>query len=174
MFCSLYVLLIQINYYAESIWIRTLSLALRAKAKTGTFQNGGIGKCIYFGLCIYRQRHNQKSKAKPAQKSKKPHHAKTVFTTSHAQHTIKTTKTIFTKKYEFVKQWQRAQLCWKSSRPVWEAAHNYERKNARTAASQIIALPKEQRTVQQRIELAEALIKQFTDEFNFPYTRRNS
>ena len=32
-----------------------------------------------------------------------------------------------------------------------------------------IALPKEL-TVQQRIELAEALIKQFTDEFNFPYT----
>jgi hypothetical protein len=51
----------------------------------------------------------------------------------------------------------------------WEAAHVYERKNARTAASQVIALPKEL-TVQQRIELAEALIKQFTDEFNFPYT----
>ena len=51
----------------------------------------------------------------------------------------------------------------------WEATHNYERKNARTAASQVIALPKEL-TVQQRIELAEALIKKFTEEFNFPYT----
>src|SRR5690606_14563258 len=50
-----------------------------------------------------------------------------------------------------------------------EAAHNYERKNARTAASQVIALPKEL-SVQQRIELTEAFIKQFTDEFNFPYT----
>jgi hypothetical protein len=51
----------------------------------------------------------------------------------------------------------------------WEAAHDYERKNGRTAASQVIALPKEL-SVEQRIELAEALVKQFTDEFNFPYT----
>lgn len=51
----------------------------------------------------------------------------------------------------------------------WQAAHDHERKNARTAASQVIALPKEL-TVQQRIELAEALVKQFTDEFKFPYT----
>ena len=43
------------------------------------------------------------------------------------------------------------------------------KKNARTAASQVIALPKEL-SVKQRIELAEALIKKFTDEFNFPYT----
>lgn len=51
----------------------------------------------------------------------------------------------------------------------WQAAHDHERKNARTAASQVIALPKEL-SVQQRIELAEALVKQFTDEFKFPYT----
>lgn len=51
----------------------------------------------------------------------------------------------------------------------WQAAHDHERKNARTAASQVIALPKEL-TVQQRIELAEALVKEFTDEFKFPYT----
>ena len=51
----------------------------------------------------------------------------------------------------------------------WQAAHDHERKNARTAASQVIALPKEL-SVQQRVELAEALVKQFTDEFKFPYT----
>ena len=51
----------------------------------------------------------------------------------------------------------------------WEAAHVYERKNARTATSLVIALPKEL-SVQQRIELSEALIKKFTCEFNFPYT----
>lgn len=51
----------------------------------------------------------------------------------------------------------------------WQAAHDHERKNARTAASQVIALPKEL-SVQKRIELAEALVKQFTDEFKFPYT----
>ncbi|MDY6458079.1 MobA/MobL family protein (plasmid) [Acinetobacter sp. ANC 7201] len=51
----------------------------------------------------------------------------------------------------------------------WQAAHDHERKNARTAASQVIALPKEL-SVRQRVELAEALVKQFTDEFKFPYT----
>lgn len=51
----------------------------------------------------------------------------------------------------------------------WQAAHDHERKNARTSASQVIALPKEL-SVQQRIKLAEALVKQFTAEFNFPYT----
>lgn len=51
----------------------------------------------------------------------------------------------------------------------WEAAQMYERKNARTAASLVIALPKEL-TPRQRIELTEELIKQFTNEFNFPYS----
>ena len=40
----------------------------------------------------------QKSKQRQAQKLKKRHRAKTGFTTSHAQHTIKITKTIFMKK----------------------------------------------------------------------------
>lgn len=51
----------------------------------------------------------------------------------------------------------------------WKAAHDHERKNGRTATSLVIALPKEL-SVEQRIELTEALIKQFTSEFNFPYT----
>lgn len=57
------------------------------------------------------------------------------------------------------------------SRPdlFWQAAHDHERKNGRTATSLVIALPKEL-TVEQRIELTEALVKQFTDAFNFPYT----
>ena len=72
-------------------------------------------------------------------------------------------------KVEYVKSGNMPSFAENRPDLFWEAAHNYERKNARTAASQIIALPKEL-TVQQRIELAEALIKQFTDEFNFPYT----
>ena len=72
-------------------------------------------------------------------------------------------------KVEYVKSGNMPSFAEKRPDQFWEAAHVYERKNARTAASQIIALPKEL-TVQQRIELAEALIKQFTDEFNFPYT----
>ena len=72
-------------------------------------------------------------------------------------------------KVEFVKSGNMPSFAENRPDQFWEAAHNYERKNARTAASQVIALPKEL-TVQQRIELAEALIKQFTDEFNFPYT----
>lgn len=51
----------------------------------------------------------------------------------------------------------------------WEAAHLYERSNARTATSLIIALPKELNQ-QQRIELSQAFIHAFTAEFNFPYT----
>ena len=72
-------------------------------------------------------------------------------------------------KVEFVKSGNMPSFAENRPDIFWEAAHNYERKNARTAASQVIALPKEL-SVQQRIELAEALIKQFTDEFNFPYT----
>ena len=72
-------------------------------------------------------------------------------------------------KVEFVKSGNMPSFAEKRPDLFWEAAHNYERKNARTAASQVIALPKEL-SVQQRIELAEALIKQFTHEFNFPYT----
>lgn len=72
-------------------------------------------------------------------------------------------------KVEFVKSGNMPSFAENRPDIFWEAAHNYERKNARTAASQVIALPKEL-TVQQRIELAEALIKKFTEEFNFPYT----
>ena len=72
-------------------------------------------------------------------------------------------------KVEFVKSGNMPSFAEKRPDLFWEATHNYERKNARTAASQVIALPKEL-TVQQRIELAEALIKKFTEEFNFPYT----
>ena len=72
-------------------------------------------------------------------------------------------------KVEFVKSGNMPSFAENRPDIFWEAAHNYERKNARTAASQVIALPKEL-SVQQRIELAEALIKKFTDEFNFPYT----
>ena len=72
-------------------------------------------------------------------------------------------------KVEFVKSGNMPSFAEKRPDLFWEATHNDERKNARTAASQVIALPKEL-TVQQRIELAEALIKKFTEEFNFPYT----
>lgn len=72
-------------------------------------------------------------------------------------------------KVEYVKSGNMPSFAENRPDLFWEAAHNYERKNARTAASQVIALPKEL-TVQQRIELAEALVKQFTDEFKFPYT----
>jgi hypothetical protein len=109
----------------------------------------------------------QKSKAKPAQKSKKPRHAKTV--SLHRTAHYKNHKDNLHEKVEFVKSGNMPSFAEKRPDLFWEAAHNYERKNARTAASQVIALPKEL-TVQQRIELAEALIKQFTDEFNFPYT----
>lgn len=68
-----------------------------AKAKTGIFQNGVIGKCTTLIMHI-PEKAQQKSKAKPAQKSKKPRRAKTVFTTSHAQHTIKITKITCMKK----------------------------------------------------------------------------
>jgi len=51
----------------------------------------------------------------------------------------------------------------------WEAAHLYERSNARTATSLVIALPKEL-LPSQRIELSKAFIHAFTAEFNFPYT----
>ena len=72
-------------------------------------------------------------------------------------------------KVEYVKSGNMPSFAENRPDLFWEATHNYERKNARTAASQVIALPKEL-TVQQRIELAEALIKKFTEEFNFPYT----
>ena len=70
---------------------------------------------------------------------------------------------------EYVKSGNMPSFCVDRPDQFWEAAELYERKNGRTATSLVLALPKEL-SVEQRIELAEALIKQFTDEFNFPYT----
>ena len=69
-----------------------------AKAKTGIFQNGVIGKCTTLIMHILAKAQPKLKPNLEQQKLKKPHHAKTVFTTSHAQHTIKTTKTTFMKK----------------------------------------------------------------------------
>ena len=80
----------------------------------------------------------QKSKPSQAQKLKKPLHAKIASTTSHAQHIIKITKTIFTKKSNMLNQ--EICLVFAEKRPdlFWESAHIYERKNARTAASLVV------------------------------------
>ena len=139
-----------------------------AKAKTGIFQNGVIGKCTTLIMHILEKAQPKLKPNLEQQKLKKQHRAKTGFTTSRTAH-YKNHKDNLHEKVEFVKSGNMPSFAEKRPDLFWEAAHIYERKNARTAASQVIALPKEL-SVQQRIELAEALIKQFTDEFNFPYT----
>ena len=66
-----------------------------AKAKPA--QNGGVRKCIISTMHIPAKA-QQKSKAKPAQKSKKPRRAKTGFTTLLELLTIKITKITCMKK----------------------------------------------------------------------------
>jgi len=72
-------------------------------------------------------------------------------------------------KVEYVKSGNMPDFAENRPDLFWQAAHDHERKNARTAASQIIALPKEL-SVQQRIKLSEKIVEKFTSEFNFPYT----
>ena len=70
---------------------------------------------------------------------------------------------------EFVKSGNMPEFAKDRPDQFWQAAELYERKNGRTSTSLIIALPKEL-SKQQRIELVEDLIKQFTEEFNLPYS----
>lgn len=70
---------------------------------------------------------------------------------------------------EYVKSGNMPSFCTDRPDQFWEAAELHERKNGRTATSLVLALPKEL-TVQQRIELVEKIVEQFTGEYNFPYT----
>ena len=70
---------------------------------------------------------------------------------------------------EYVKSGNMPSFCVDRPDQFWEAAELYERKNGRTATSLVLALPKEL-SVEQRIELVEKIVEQFTGEYNFPYT----
>lgn len=72
-------------------------------------------------------------------------------------------------KVEYVKSGNMPSFCTDRPDQFWEAAELYERKNGRTATSLVLALPKEL-SVEQRIELVEQIVQQFTEEYNFPYT----
>lgn len=124
---------------------------------------------MYYFDYAYTGKGTTKVKSKTGTKVKKAPSCKNRFHYITRTAHYKNHKDNVHEKVEFVKSGNMPSFAEKRPDLFWEAAHNYERKNARTAASQVIALPKEL-TVQQRIELAEALIKQFTDEFNFPYT----
>ncbi|WP_180079332.1 MobA/MobL family protein [Acinetobacter sp. YH12251] len=70
---------------------------------------------------------------------------------------------------EYVKSGNMPSFCTDRPDQFWEAAELHERKNGRTATSLVLALPKEL-SVEQRIELVEQIVQQFTEEYNFPYT----
>ena len=124
---------------------------------------------MYYFDYAYTGKGTTKVKTKAGTKVKKAASCKNRFHYITRTAHYKNHKDNLHEKVEFVKSGNMPSFAENRPDIFWEAAHNYERKNARTAASQVIALPKEL-SVQQRIELAEALIKQFTDEFNFPYT----
>lgn len=124
---------------------------------------------MYYFDYAYTGKGTTKVKTKAGTKVKKAASCKNRFHYITRTAHYKNHKDNLHEKVEFVKSGNMPSFAENRPDIFWEAAHNYERKNARTAASQVIALPKEL-TVQQRIELAEALIKKFTEEFNFPYT----
>mgnify|MGYP003465107834 FL=1 len=124
---------------------------------------------MYYFDYAYTGKGTTKIKTKTGTKIKKAASCKNRFHYITRTAHYKNHKDNLHEKVEFVKSGNMPSFAKKRPDLFWEAAHNYERKNARTAASQVIALPKEL-SVKQRIELAEALIKKFTDEFNFPYT----
>ncbi|NNP73828.1 hypothetical protein A7P53_14660 [Acinetobacter defluvii] len=124
---------------------------------------------MYYFDYAYTGKGTTKVKSKTGTKVKKAPSCKNRFHYITRTAHYKNHKDNLHEKVEFVKSGNMPSFAEKRPDLFWEATHNYERKNARTAASQVIALPKEL-TVQQRIELAEALIKKFTEEFNFPYT----
>lgn len=124
---------------------------------------------MYYFDYAYTGKGTTKVKTKSGTKVKKAPSCKNRFHYITRTAHYKNHKDNLHEKVEFVKSGNMPSFAENRPDIFWEAAHNYERKNARTAASQVIALPKEL-SVQQRIELAEALIKKFTEEFNFPYT----
>ena len=124
---------------------------------------------MYYFDYAYTGKGTTKVKTKAGTKVKKAASCKNRFHYITRTAHYKNHKDNLHEKVEFVKSGNMPSFAENRPDIFWEAAHNYERKNARTAASQVIALPKEL-SVQQRIELAEALIKKFTEEFNFPYT----
>ena len=124
---------------------------------------------MYYFDYAYTGKGTTKVKTKAGTKVKKAASCKNRFHYITRTAHYKNHKDNLHEKVEYVKSGNMPSFAENRPDLFWEAAHNYERKNARTAASQVIALPKEL-TVQQRIELAEALVKQFTDEFKFPYT----
>ena len=124
---------------------------------------------MYYFDYAYTGKGTTKIKTKAGTKVKKAASCKNRFHYITRTAHYKNHKDNLHEKVEYVKSGNMPSFAENRPDLFWEATHNYERKNARTAASQVIALPKEL-TVQQRIELAEALIKKFTEEFNFPYT----
>ena len=124
---------------------------------------------MYYFDYAYTGKGTTKVKTKSGTKVKKAPSCKNRFHYITRTAHYKNHKDNIHEKVEYVKSGNMPSFAEKRPDLFWESAHIYERKNARTAASLVIALPKEL-SVQQRIELSETLIKQFTDEFNFPYT----
>ena len=124
---------------------------------------------MYYFDYAYTGKGTTKVKTKSGTKVKKAPSCKNRFHYITRTAHYKNHKDNLHEKVEYVKSGNMPSFAEKRPDLFWEAAHVYERKNARTATSLVIALPKEL-SVQQRIELSEALIKKFTCEFNFPYT----
>lgn len=164
-----YVFLFLFELLRNQIRIETLISPCGAKAKTSVW-SGGVMSRTYYVDYGYTGKGTTKTTSRSGEvKVKKAPSCKNRFyyitrTAHYANH-----KDSIHEKVEYVASGNMPSFALGRPDRFWEAAHDYERKNGRTAASLVIALPKEL-TSEQRIELTEALIKQFTDEFNFPYT----
>jgi uncharacterized protein (DUF433 family) len=128
----------------------------------------GYKKMYYFDYA-YTGKGTTKVKTKSGTKVKKAPSCKNRFHYITRTAHYKNHKDNIHEKVEYVKSGNMPDFAENRPDLFWQAAHDHERKNARTAASQIIALPKEL-SVQQRIELSEKIVEKFTSEFNFPYT----
>lgn len=115
------------------------------------------------GLIKYTDQRTGTTKTKKAPTCKNRFHYIT-RTAHYAHHKDNQHETI-----EFVESGNLPEFAQNRPDQFWEAAHTYERSNARTATSLVIALPKEL-SPSQRIELSRTFIQTFTEEFNFPYS----
>jgi ribosomal protein L14E/L6E/L27E len=115
------------------------------------------------GLIKYKDHRTGTIKSKKAPTCKNRFHYIT-RTAHYAQHKDDQHETI-----EFVESGNLPNFAQNRPDQFWEAAQLYERSNARTATSLVIALPKELNEIQ-RIELSKTFIHAFTAAFNFPYS----
>lgn len=157
------VFLIRYDYYAILSIRNTTTRPDGAKAKAGRWQmyHASYEHCGKGSVKYKDSSGTTKTKRSPSCVNRFRYITRTAQYANHNDHENEVV--------EYVKSGNMPSFCVDRPDQFWESAELHERKNGRTATSLVLALPKEL-SVEQRIELVEKIVEQFTGEYNFPYT----